>query len=1079
MSRTALALETDAGKSSSARMGSGVRVSKPGDTHEVEADRVADTVLRGGSVPGWSLAAKGFDGIQRKPAESHGDAVAQAEQALLASAEGRAAIAKVTAGAAAGMVVTGAAAAGVVAALATGRKGTAGAASIALDGIHPGLSLKVAREGGAGGAAVALSYTPKTEGKHAAPGKHAGPKVVEKPEVKSAPHPARDDKAVTSGASQHGAAVHEGGKKEELTVHRKAEQGEAIYTGSAEVDSVLRSPGREMEPATRREMESRIGFDFGRVRLHTDERAGESARGLSARAYTVGSDVVFAPGRYAPQTTEGRHLLAHELTHVVQQTSGAERGRAAGLHVAKPAARVVQRAWAGRDIPGVGWLLDKVKGLKGYSLFCVVIGKDLIDDQEVERNATTLTKGVLNLFDGGPALYEKLQKAKGALETAYKWLTGEIDRLGLSEKYFSDLLDKAWAAVDKWHPFDSWERVKGLLKEPLDKLLELAGEIAKKVMDFILEAALDAFPAGRKVYGILKKAGDAITKILADPLSFAKNLFAAVQEGFKNFGLNILEHLGEGLKKWIFEELAIKGVTIPTEFTFASVLKLVLQVLGLTYEQRRPQLVEKLGEPAVEFFETTAKVLDRVRKEGFSAIWEMVKEKASSIFDSLIGSIKEWVVKQIVTRGLLMVAALANPIGDFIEIVGSIYETLEFIVEKASKLVDLVETVVNALSDIVAGAIGPAAKKVEDSLAKTIPLLLRFLAGLLHLSGIGASIRKIIDDVRKPIDDVIGKVLDFIVEKAKGLWEAGKAAFTAGLEKVKNWWTKPRKFNYGEEQHELVIKGKPDHPEVVVHSGEEKPLQQFVTDVKAPAGKKQKILATAKSLSWKEGEAQKPSDDVQGSAKFDQLTNEMAGLKPLGPHPSDVRDNKPKHEIGSADSAEAFLSTSVTEGTKAQGDNTDPPDPAAWTDLGYLRGRKEKNYIRGHLIHNEFGGHAKWPNLMPITNGANQRMYHKVEKQLKKAIKDKNNIHAYHYAVKAHYEPNALPPVKPDDTEDVQHDRARLADARLVSLSWTVKDAQFDEGLKSWKETDETPRDQDNNAFPATVTADSQPANVR
>jgi hypothetical protein len=1067
MSRAAFALETDAGKSSSTRMGSGVRVSKPGDTHEVEADRVADTVVRGGSVPGWSLAAKGFDGIHRKPAESHEDAVAQAEQALLSSAEGRAAIAKVTAGAASGMVITGSAAAGVVAALATGRKGTAGGAAIALDGIHPGLSVKVAREGGAGGAAVALSYTPKTEGKHAAPGKSAGPKVVEKPEVKAAPHPAHDDKTVTHAAPQHAAAVHEESKKkEELTVHRKAERAEAMYTGSAEVDSVLRSPGRELEPATRREMESRIGFDFGRVRLHTDARAGESAQGLSARAYTVGSDVVFAPGRYAPQTTEGRHLLAHELTHVVQQTSGAERGRASGLHVAKPAARTVQRAWAGRDIPGVSWLLDKVKGLKGYSLFCVVIGKDLIDDQEVERNATTLTKGVLNLFDGGPALFEKLQKAKGALETAYKWLTGEIDRLGLSEKYFSDLLDKAWSAVSIVHPGESWERVKGLLKEPLDKLLELAGEIAKKVMDFILEAALDAFPAGRKIYGILKKAGDAITKILADPLSFAKNLFAAVQQGFKNFGINILDHLGDGLKKWIFEELAIKGVTIPTEFTFASILRLVLQVLGLTYEQRRPQLVEKLGEPAVEFFETTAKVLDRVRKEGFSAIWDMVKEKASSIFDSLIGSIKEWVVKQIVTRGLLMVAALANPIGDFIEIVGSIYETLEFIVEKASKLVDLVETVVNALSDIVAGAIGPAAKKVEDSLAKTIPLLLRFLAGLLHLSGIGASIRKIIDDVRKPIDDVIGKVLDFIVEKAKPLWEAGKAAFTARLEAIKNWWTKPAKFHYGDEEHELSVEGEGDKPPEVYVNSDRSRLKVFLADHKATPKQTKDALALAKGLSWKEGELESQSKKAAGYDNFVKLTKLMDNLKSKYPLKSVVNDRNSVHsDYGSAVSADAFLSPELLTGSGPGG-----RDPIAWTDLGYLLPPNPPYYVRGHLISEKLGGRGEWTNLMPITNTANGEMERKVEGPLKEAVAKKNNSNYYHYSVKARYANPEVPSMQSATTEKLKEKRADKAEQRLVSLSWTVTAAENDSG--EWKATKGAPLDADNKPMAAAVRSD-------
>jgi hypothetical protein len=66
-------------------------------------------------------------------------------------------------------------------------------------------------------------------------------------------------------------------------------------------------------------MGRRLGHDFARVRVHTNERAGRSALALNAAAYTVANDVVFAPGRYAPDTVEGDRLLTHELVHVVQQ----------------------------------------------------------------------------------------------------------------------------------------------------------------------------------------------------------------------------------------------------------------------------------------------------------------------------------------------------------------------------------------------------------------------------------------------------------------------------------------------------------------------------------------------------------------------------------------------------------------------------------------------------------------------------------------------------------------------------------------------------------------------------------------
>jgi len=71
-------------------------------------------------------------------------------------------------------------------------------------------------------------------------------------------------------------------------------------------------------------MEQRFGHDFSRVRVHTDAAAEQSARAVSARAYTVGADIVFGRGHYAPGAMEGKKLLAHELTHVLQQAGGHE-----------------------------------------------------------------------------------------------------------------------------------------------------------------------------------------------------------------------------------------------------------------------------------------------------------------------------------------------------------------------------------------------------------------------------------------------------------------------------------------------------------------------------------------------------------------------------------------------------------------------------------------------------------------------------------------------------------------------------------------------------------------------------------
>ncbi len=88
------------------------------------------------------------------------------------------------------------------------------------------------------------------------------------------------------------------------------------------VHDVLRSPGRPLDTGTRNFMASRFGHDFSQVRIHTDAQAAETAQAVKAQAFTVGRDIVFGAGQYAPETVGGKRLLAHELVHTVQQGQG-------------------------------------------------------------------------------------------------------------------------------------------------------------------------------------------------------------------------------------------------------------------------------------------------------------------------------------------------------------------------------------------------------------------------------------------------------------------------------------------------------------------------------------------------------------------------------------------------------------------------------------------------------------------------------------------------------------------------------------------------------------------------------------
>ncbi|MGQ4401304.1 DUF4157 domain-containing protein [Streptomyces hayashii] len=122
--------------------------------------------------------------------------------------------------------------------------------------------------------------------------------------------------------------MHEFAERETLPQAPTSQKPTAVQHG-------LHTPGEALEAPVRTAMESRFAVDFSRIRVHADAMAADSARAMSAKAYTFGHHIAFARGQYAPGTAAGRRLLAHELAHAVQQSRGTA-GQAPGS-VAGPA----------------------------------------------------------------------------------------------------------------------------------------------------------------------------------------------------------------------------------------------------------------------------------------------------------------------------------------------------------------------------------------------------------------------------------------------------------------------------------------------------------------------------------------------------------------------------------------------------------------------------------------------------------------------------------------------------------------------------------------------------------------------
>lgn len=181
-------------------------------------------------------------------------------------------------------------------------------------------------------------------------------------------------------------------------------------TVPASVDQVLSGTGRSLDPALRQDMEQRFGYDFSRVRVHNDGAAQQSAREINANAYTVGHDIVFGTGQFKPGSHEGRKLIAHELTHVVQQSVNFSQ-------------HVVQRQPKGEEKEPSS---EIGKELKKNSLFKKLpkFAQEKILE-EIDNAPETVTKEVLDrIIDLAPIDQQYKDGLKKAGEAIIKTITG-------------------------------------------------------------------------------------------------------------------------------------------------------------------------------------------------------------------------------------------------------------------------------------------------------------------------------------------------------------------------------------------------------------------------------------------------------------------------------------------------------------------------------------------------------------------------------------------------------------------------------------------------------------------------------
>ncbi|MEC4880021.1 MAG: DUF4157 domain-containing protein [Scytonema sp. PMC 1070.18] len=294
--------------------------------------------------------------------------------------------------------------------------------------------------------------------------------------------------------------------------------------------------------------------------------------------------------------------------------------------------------------------------------------------------------------------------------------------------------------------------------------------LIQKAFDFVVGVVKTIIELTKMLMEVLARVAGVVGQILKDPIGFLGNLIQALKQGFLNFMKNIGQHLQQGLIGWLTGTMAAGGIQMPESLDLKGIFSLVTQLLGFTYELIRAQAVKRLGEEKVSHLEQSFEMFRILASEGLLGIWDFIKDRIGDLNALVIEPIKNFVIETVIKAGIEWIIGLLTPASAFIKACKAIYEIVKFFIERAQQIADLINAILDAVGAIASGAIDQAIKGVENALAKSLPVVISFLASLLGLGGIATKIQAIFQKLRKPME----KAVDWIIDKgAKAFKKVG------------------------------------------------------------------------------------------------------------------------------------------------------------------------------------------------------------------------------------------------------------------------------------------------------------------
>lgn len=777
---------------------------------------------------------------------------------------------------------------------------------------------------------------------------------VKEKEAASAAKPARKEKAEVKEREASGAKP-------------VARSGDGAPNVGANVQSDIEramASGNPLPLSVRQFMEPRFNADFCNVKIHTDNKSASLSRQLSAQAFTVGNHIFFGRDRFQPEQSEGRELIAHELTHTIQQGAVTQaRGvqRSAEPEVKERSEPKAQRLGIS---DALDYFADKAYNIPGYRMFTIVLGINPINMSRVDRSAANIMRAIVEFIPGGNLITRALDN-HGVFDKVGNWVEQQIRSLGMTGAMIRDAVMEFLDSLGWRDIFDLggvWNRAKRIFTEPIDRLINFAKGLINGILEFVKDAILrplaelasqtrawdlliavlgvnpitgdpvprnadtliggfmkligqeevwlnikrgnaiarawawfqgalsgvmgfvrqipslfmqtlrsltivdlvtvvGAFNKVRAVFGgfagqfiswamgtviqlleilfsvvapgampYIRRAAGAFQSILRNPIGFVGNLVRAARLGFQQFARNIGQHLRNSLIQWLTGAMAGAGLYIPQALTFQEIIKFVLSVMGLTWQNIRQKLVRAIGETPVRAMETGFEIVRTLVTEGPAAAWQQIREGISNLQQMVIEQIRNFVVVRVVQAAITRLITSLNPAGAVIQAIIAIYNTIMFFIERMRQIAQVAGAFINSISAIASGAIGAAANRVEQTMAGLLTLVISFLARLVGLGRVSDAVTNIINRIRAPIDRALDRVVAWIVRVGRAFLSRVQGA-AAG---IIQWWRQRKSFRAGSESHSMYFSGERQTARLIVASNP-MPIEDFVNSKRAAA----------------------------------------------------------------------------------------------------------------------------------------------------------------------------------------------------------------------------------------------------